>query len=116
MKEGDPPQYSEMEEMVLYKPLKSNHPAVDMMYRTKGGLVYGLQVSRQQELTSIIKTRAVDKWLKEIGMKNNMDLVRIAVIPRSKNAEESKAKYDRDVSGYPQLELWKLPPEYGQQF
>ena len=87
-----------------------------MMYRTKGGLVYGLQVSRQQELTRIIKTRAVDKWLKEIGMKNNMDLVRIAVIPRSKNAEESKARYDRDVSGYPKLELWKLPPDYGQQF
>ena len=100
--------------MVLYKPLNSNYPAIDMMYKTKDGLVYGLQVTRQEEPTRAIKTSAVDTWLEDIGMKSNMDKVRIAVIPRPDLAEKFKAKYEGDGSGYPQLEQWKVPGDYGQ--
>ena len=111
---GKLPNYENMTEMVLYKPLNSNYPAIDMMYK-KDGLVYGLQVTREEDLTRTIKTSAVDTWLKDIGMENNMDKVRIAVIPRPDLAEESKAKYvGKKGSGYPQLEVWKVPGDYGQ--
>ena len=108
MKRGELPKYAKMKEMVLYKPLNANYPAIDMMYRAKNGLVYGLQVTRQQEPTRTFETSTVNKWLKDISMENNMDKVRIAVIPRPDLAEEFKAKYDSDVSGYPQLEVWKV--------
>ena len=86
------------------------------MYK-KDGLVYGLQVTKQQDPTREIKTSAVDTWLKDIGMENKMKKVRIAVIPRPDLAEESKAKYvGKKGSGYPQLELWKVPKDYGQYF
>ena len=113
---GKPPKYAYMEKKSLYKPRKRNYPAVDMMYKTKDDLLYGLQVTRQEDLTRTILTSAVDKWLEDIGMKNKMKKVRIAVIPRSKNADETKAKYDSDASGYPQLEVWKVPKDYGQHF
>ena len=100
----------------LYKPRKRNYPAVDMMYKTKDDLLYGLQVTRQEDLTRTILTSAVDKWLEDIGMKNKMKKGRIAVIPRSKNADKTKAKYDSDASGYPQLEVWKVPKDYGKHF
>ncbi len=111
---GKLPKYENMEAKVLYKPHKSNYPAIDMMYK-KNGLVYGLQVTRQEDRTRMIKTSAVDAWLEDIGMENNMDKVRIAVIPRPDLAGESKAKYEGDGRGYPQLEMWKVPPKYGRQ-
>ena len=113
--EGEPPKFAEMKKGVLYKSLEATFPAVDMMYKAESELLYGLQVTRQQKLTRTISTSAVDKWLDAIGMKN-MGNVRIAVIPRPDNAEKTTAKYERDGSGYPLLEVWKLPLDYSRRF
>jgi hypothetical protein len=114
--EGQPPVFDEMESGVLYKSLKDNYPAVDMMYKTEEGLIYGLQVTRLQDLTRKIKTSAVDQWLDAIGLKDNKEKVRIAVIPKPALAERLKAEYEGDGDGYPQLEVWKLPLDYSHEF
>ena len=115
MKEGKPPVFANMVPGVLYRSTKSNFPAVDMMLRTEDGLLYGLQVTRQEQ-NRTIETDAVDNWLKSVEMDNSMEKVRIAVIPKPALADNFKAKYDRNVSGYPLLEVWKLPSDYGQRF
>jgi hypothetical protein len=80
------------------------------MYKTEEGLLYGLQVTRQKA-TKEIKTTAVDNWLTIVGLKDHKEKVRIAVIPKPNLAEEFNAN-----SGYPQLEVWKVPLDYCQQF
>ena len=114
LEEGKPPTFAEMEPEVLYKSLKRNFPAVDMMYKTKEGVLFGLQVTRDSSKT--IGTKAVIKWLEAIDMKNNTEKVRIAVIPNPDLAEKFKVAYDDDDYGYPQLELWKLPRKYDRSF
>jgi hypothetical protein len=114
--EGKPPSFVDMESGVLYKSFKDNYSAVDMMYKTGQGLLYGLQVTRQQDLTRKIKTSAVDEWLGAIGLKDNKEMVRIAVIPKPNLAEKFKAEYQGDGGGYPQFEVWKVPIDYNQQF
>lgn len=110
---GEPPKYAKMKEMVLYKPLNKNFPAVDMMYK-KDGLLYGLQVTTQKGLTKEITTSAVGKWLKAIEFEDSMVKVWIAVIPRPKYAEKFKGKFKGEGSEYPQLEVWRVPPKYDQ--
>jgi hypothetical protein len=113
--EGKPPVFDDMESGVLYKSFKGKYPAVEMMYKTKEGLIYGLQVTGLQDPTRKIKTSAVDQWLDAIGLKNNKEKVRIAVIPKPALAEKFKAEYEGDGNGYPQLEVWKVPFDYSQQ-
>ncbi len=108
--------FDDMESEVVYKSFKDNYPAIDMMYKTKEGLIYGLQVTRLLDLTRKIKISAVDQWLDGIGLKDNKEKVRIAVIPKPALAEKFKAEYEGDGNGYPQLEVWKLPFDYSQQF
>ena len=44
-----------------------------------------------------------------------MENVRIAVVPRAIKADTSKGKFTGGGSGYPHLEVWKVPLDYGQQ-
>ena len=111
---GKAPNFADMKPMVLYKPPSKIYPAVDMMYTTNEGVLYGLQVTRDK--SKKIKTSAVDKWLKSIDWGDNMDKVRIAVIPRPEFAGTFKAAYVGDSKGYPQFEVWKVPPKYGRSF
>ena len=113
--EGQPPIFADMEPDVLYKSLKSTHPAVDMMYKTADGLLYGLQVTTQEGPAKEIATTAVDKWLESIDWRDSMEKVRIAVVPRATKADTSKGKFTGGGSGYPQLEVWKVPLDYGRQ-
>jgi hypothetical protein len=113
--EGKPPVFADMEIGVLYRSLKENYPAVDMMFKNYEGIVYGIQVTRQQDLTRMIKATAVYKWLKTIGLEGKKEKVRIAVIPKPTLAEDFKAEYEGGDDGYPQLEVWKLPLDYSQQ-
>ena len=116
IKEGkQPPVFANMVPGVLYRSTKGNFPAVDMMLRTEDGLLYGLQVTRLEQNRTIV-TAAVDNWLKSVEMNNSMEKVRIAVIPKPALADNFKAKYDSNISGYPLLEVWKLPSDYGQRF
>ena len=115
IKEGELPKFAEMKVGFLYRSLNENHPAIDMMFKTEGGLVYGLQVTRQQNPTRKFKTTAVDKWLEAIDMKNNMENFRIAVIPRPDLAGKTKAEYEGDGNGYPRFEVWKVPSDYGRR-
>ena len=110
---GKPPMFTDMEPDVLYKSFKSTYPAVDMMYRTSEGFLYGLQITREKNRKEIA-TSAVDKWLNSIGWTDNMEKVRIAVIPKPDLAEELKVVYVGDGTGYPQLEMWKVPSDYGR--
>ena len=110
---GKPPMFTDMEPEVLYKTFKSTYPAVDMMYRTSEGFLYGLQITRGKNRKEIA-TSAVDKWLNSIGWTDNMEKVRIAVIPKPDLAEELKVVYVGDGTGYPQLEMWKVPSDYGR--
>ena len=110
---GKPPVYADMEAGVLYKSFNNDYPAVEMMYKTEEGLVYGLHVTRSYA-TRVIKPHAVDQWLDAIGLKDEKEKIRIAVIPEPKFAEELESEYGGDVRGYPQLEVWKVPTYYGQ--
>ena len=110
---GNPPVYADMEAGVLYKSFNNDYPAVEMMYKTEEGLVYGLHVTRSYA-TRVIKPHTVDQWLDAIGLKDEKEKVRIAVIPEPSFATHLEAKYDGDMSGYPQLEVWKVPSNYGQ--
>ena len=131
MVEGQPPIFADMEPDVLYKSLVSTHPAVDMMYKTADGLLYGLQVTTQEGPTKEIATTAVDKWLESIDWRDSMEKVRIAVVPKPKRADTKKKKkpdlapylaeklkvvYEGDGKGYPPLEVWKVPSDYGRSF
>ena len=111
---GEPPAYADMEPGVLYKPSRSNYPAVDMMSKTEEGLLYGLQVTRLQDGTRKVKVSAVALWLKSIGLMDRMDLIRIAVIQKPDLAAKFKVEYEGDSKGYPQLEVWKVPLDYGR--
>ena len=115
--ERKPPVFDDMEPGVLYKSFEENYPAVEMMFKTEEeGTLYGLQVTRLQDVTRKIKTSAVDQWLKGMGFKDNKDKVRIAVIPKPALAEKFKVVYEGNGAGYPQLEVWKMPLDYSQQF
>jgi hypothetical protein len=114
--EGEPPLFENMESEVLYKSFKENYPAVEMMYKTKGGMLYGLQVTRQQDLTRKIKTSAVDQLLSAVGLKDRREKIRIAVIPKPGLVEKFNAVYVGEAEGYPQLELWSVPPDYSLRF
>lgn len=127
---GEPPNFAVMTPMVLYRPLSKTHPAVDMMYKTKEGLLYGLQVTRKDSTTRTIGTTTVDKWLDSIKWRDSMEKVRIAVVPKPKLADMKKKKpdlephlaerlkvvFEGDGEGYPPLEVWKVPPDYGRSF
>ena len=110
---GKPPVYADMEAGVLYKSFNNDYPAVEMIYKTEEGLVYGLHVTRSYA-TREIKPRAVDQWLDAIGLKDEKEKVWIAVIPEPKFAKTLDAEYEGDMRGYPQLEVWKVPADYGQ--
>ena len=110
---GKPPVYADMEAGVLYKSFNNDYPAVEMIYTTEEGLVYGLHVTRSYA-TRVIKPHAEDQWLDTIGLKDEEEKVWIAVIPEPSFATHLEAKYGGDVSGYPQLEVWKVPSDYGQ--
>ena len=43
---AQPPKFDEMEDGVIYRPVKENHPAVDFMFRLEERL-YGVDVTRQ---------------------------------------------------------------------
>ena len=116
---GKPPLFDDMTPMVLYKPLSKIHPAVDMMFKTEEGLLYGLQVTRKDSTTRKIGTSTVDKWLESIGWRDSMKKVRIAVVPKPKLAdtktkkkpdrasylaEKLKVVYEGDGKGYPPLD------------
>ena len=118
IEEEKSPKFASMKPMALYKLVKDDYPAIGMMYKTEEGLLYGLMVvSPQDGSKSIkIKTSAVDKWLDNIGFEDDREKVRIAVIPRPPLADEFEADYEGDETGYPQLELWKVPRDYGQSF
>jgi hypothetical protein len=104
-----------METGVLYKSFKQNFPAIDMMFKSEDGFIYGIHVTRKQDLSRKITTSAVDEWLDVIDLKNAKDKVRIAVIPKPNLVESFKAEYEGDASdGYPELEVWKVPLDYGR--
>ena len=111
IEEEKSPKFASMKPMVIYKLVKDDYPAIGMMYKTEEGWLYGLMVvSPQDGSKSIkIKTSAVDKWLDNIGFEDDREKVRIAVIPRPPLADEFEAEYEGDETGYPQLELWKVP-------
>ena len=111
---GNPPMYADMEAGVLYKSFNNDYPAVEMMYKTEEGLVYGLHVTRSYA-TRVIKPHAVDQWLDAIGLKDEKEKVRIAVIPEPSFATLVESEYEGDMSGYPQLEVWKVPADYSQE-
>jgi hypothetical protein len=111
--QGNPPLFSKMKPGVLYKSLKENFAAVDMMYKTEDGLLVGIQVTRLQESKRTIKANAVDMWLNSIGIRRiNRSHVCIAVIPRPKASSKFKAMYDIPCVGYPEIEIWGVPSNY----
>ena len=118
IEEEESPKFASMKPMALYKLVKDDYPAIGMMYKTEEGLLYGLMVvSPHDGSKSVkIKTSAVDKWLDNIGFEDDREKVRIAVIPRPPLADEFDAEYEGDGTGYPLLELWKVPLDYGRSF
>jgi len=98
----------------LYKSTRQNYPGVDMMYRTNEGLLYGLQVTRQKNIRKI-RISAVDDWLNSVGFKD-LQKVRIVVIPSPRFADELRVEYEGNSEGYPELEVWQVPPDYNQQW
>ena len=76
----------------------------------------GLQVTTQEGPTKEIASTAVDKWLESIDWRDSMEKVRIAVVPRAIKPDTSKGKFTGGGSGYLQLEVWKVPLDYGRQF
>jgi hypothetical protein len=116
--EGKPPVFANMESGSLYKSFKETYPAVDMMYKTDEGLIYGLQVTRLTNRTRKIKMSAVDEWLDTIGLKDNKENVRIVVISKPTLADDLKVEYEGvgNANAYPQIEVWKVPKDYCQKF
>jgi hypothetical protein len=112
--EGRPPSFEKMEPRVLYRSLKENYPAVDMMYKTDDGMLVGIQVTRLQESTRTVKRDAVDSWLDSVGLGGRIDRsnVSIAVVPRPSIASEFTAYYDVPCVGYPDIEIWSIPSDY----
>ncbi len=110
--------FANMESGSLYKSFKETYPAVDMMYKTDEGLIYGLQVTRLTNRTRKIKMSAVDEWLDTIGLKDNKENVRIVVISKPTLADDLKVEYEGvgNANAYPQIEVWKVPKDYCQKF
>ena len=75
-----------------------------------------MQVTGRDSTTRNIERSTVDKWLESIGWMDNMEKVRVAVVPQSGLAENLKTVYDGDDIGYPPLEVWKVPSDYGLSF
>jgi len=120
LEEGKPPFFEKMKTEVLYKSLNGNYPAVDLMFKTNEGFLYGLQITRRQDKRRQIEGSAVDKWLKLVDMKDRTK-VRIVVIPKPELAEKFTVGYDPTdptdpTSHPPTLELWWIPRDYGVKF
>jgi hypothetical protein len=101
-----------MKSRVLYKSFKENYPAVDMMYKTKDGLLYGLQVTRQQNPTGKVEISALKKWLDAVSLKDRKEKIRIAVIPKPSLADTFQIDHPRGFKN--QMEIWKIPLDYSQ--
>jgi hypothetical protein len=115
LSQGRPPIFTNMEAGVLYKSLKENFAAVDMMFKTEDGFLVGIQVTRLHESVRKIKANSVDIWLDSLGIgRIDRSHVRIAVVPRPKASSKFRAIYDLPCVGFPDIEIWGVPSDYSR--
>ena len=104
------PKIDEMEDGVIYKPVKENNPAVDFQFRLEGRL-YGVDVTRRSDQKTK-KIGPVEKWLKCVGITNPND-VSLVIVPPPKFADKFQVICGTEVQDLvSEILIWKLPPMY----
>jgi hypothetical protein len=113
--EGEIPQYKDMKENVLYVSLGTTFPFVEAVAKQKNGDLVGFQVTRQKDKLKKYEDSKIEKFMKEIGLKDLTNFT-LVLIHKPSMAGTSQLHLSTKNSAYAeQLRthvVWKVPADY----